>query len=550
MGEQLLSGIRVVDLTTVVVGPAATLRLADYGAEIIKIEAPEGDLMRVIGGPSHSGELSGKFMHFNRSKRFACLNLKLPSARAIMQKLIARSDVFISNIRPNALERLGLDARTCLSCKPDLIHCLIAGFGPGGPYRGRPAYDTVLQGASGIAGLTQMRDGTPSYAPFLAVDHVVGEITAGAIAAALFKRHTDRPGDRAGNSDARDHGGFRAQRASGRGHVRSSARAARRYAGPRPVQSSLADAGWLDHHYGQLRCAGRGAAANHRTRGSDHRPPLSHRRRPLSQRLGVVCAALGARAQADGALAAALEAVDVPAMPCHTLDTLAGDPHLSAVGLTRPVTDLVEGPVTAVRSSILIDDEVPQVGTLARPCGWDTVEILEELGVASDDIKELVAAGAIHDGRANYPQSGTEIQMTATARTPPFRADQVGSLLRPAHLIEARQKHRKRLIESAELEQIEDAAIREVVALQESVGLHSISDGEFRRQSYIVDFFRKALGIRRPDRREGRFLSSQRARRDHPDREARHSQSGQMVGPDLRASIWRFSSRSRRARRR
>jgi 5-methyltetrahydropteroyltriglutamate--homocysteine methyltransferase len=84
--------------------------------------------------------------------------------------------------------------------------------------------------------------------------------------------------------------------------------------------------------------------------------------------------------------------------------------------------------------------------------------------------------------------------MTATARTPPFRADQVGSLLRPAHLIEARQKYRKRLIEAAELKRIEDEAIREVVALQESVGLHSISDGEFRRQSYIVDFFRKALG--------------------------------------------------------
>jgi 5-methyltetrahydropteroyltriglutamate--homocysteine methyltransferase len=84
--------------------------------------------------------------------------------------------------------------------------------------------------------------------------------------------------------------------------------------------------------------------------------------------------------------------------------------------------------------------------------------------------------------------------MTGRARTLPFRADQVGSLLRPAHLIEARQKHRKRLIESAELKEIEDAAIREVVALQESVGLHSISDGEFRRQSYIVDFFRKALG--------------------------------------------------------
>jgi len=82
----------------------------------------------------------------------------------------------------------------------------------------------------------------------------------------------------------------------------------------------------------------------------------------------------------------------------------------------------------------------------------------------------------------------------ATPRTPPFRADQVGSLLRPAHLIEARERYRKRLIEGAELRRIEDDAIREVVALQESAGLHSISDGEFRRQSYIVDFFRKAAG--------------------------------------------------------
>src|SRR5262245_22478336 len=188
MTERLLDGIRVLDLTTIVVGPAATLRLADYGAEIIKVEAPEGDLMRVIGGPSHSGELSGKFMHFNRSKRFACFDLKQPAARAVMHRLIERCDVFVSNVRPNALERLGLDARTCLARKPDLIHCLIAGFGPGGPYRGRPAYDTVLQGASGLAGLTQEREGTPSYAPFLAVDHVVGEIAAGAIVAALFKR--------------------------------------------------------------------------------------------------------------------------------------------------------------------------------------------------------------------------------------------------------------------------------------------------------------------------------------------------------------------------
>src|SRR3954454_17000448 len=112
--ERLLDGIRVLDLTTVVVGPAATLRLADYGAEVVKIEAPEGDLIRVIGGPSHSGELSGKFMHFNRGKRFACLNLKDASAREIMRELVGRCDVLISNMRPDALGRLGLDAQACL----------------------------------------------------------------------------------------------------------------------------------------------------------------------------------------------------------------------------------------------------------------------------------------------------------------------------------------------------------------------------------------------------------------------------------------------------
>jgi crotonobetainyl-CoA:carnitine CoA-transferase CaiB-like acyl-CoA transferase len=104
----------------------------------------------------------------------------------------------------------------------------------------------------------------------------------------------------------------------------------------------------------------------------------------------------------------ALEAVDVPAMPCHTLDTLTGDPHLEAVGLTQAATHPIEGPVTAVRASVLIDDKVPQPGSLAQPRGWDTVEILKEIGVSADEIKELIASGAVHDGRASYLQEGAE----------------------------------------------------------------------------------------------------------------------------------------------
>src|ERR1700741_3704794 len=110
MSGGALAGIRVVDLTTVVVGPTATLYLADYGADIIKVEAPGGDLLRTIGGQSKSGELSGKFMHFNRNKRSLVLELKQERARAALHRLRATADVFIANVRPAVLGRLGLRA--------------------------------------------------------------------------------------------------------------------------------------------------------------------------------------------------------------------------------------------------------------------------------------------------------------------------------------------------------------------------------------------------------------------------------------------------------
>src|SRR6185312_12434165 len=107
--------------SSVVVGPTATLRLADFGAEVIKIEAPEGDLLRTLGGPSHSGSLSGKFLHFNRDKKFVCLNLRLDAGREALLKILDGCDVLLTNIRPGALARMGLDAPTCRARKPDLV---------------------------------------------------------------------------------------------------------------------------------------------------------------------------------------------------------------------------------------------------------------------------------------------------------------------------------------------------------------------------------------------------------------------------------------------
>jgi crotonobetainyl-CoA:carnitine CoA-transferase CaiB-like acyl-CoA transferase len=189
-----LDGIRILDLTSVVVGPACTARLAQFGANIIKVESPEGDLMRTLGGQSPTGQHSGAYLHLNRGKRNICIDLKNAVANEVIDRLLAWADVVITNMRPGALKRLGLDAASARATRPRLIHCLISGYGTDGPYAGEPAYDSVLQGVSGIAGLLGARSGTAEYVPLLLCDHVTGEIAAGAVMAAIIERQTTGQG--------------------------------------------------------------------------------------------------------------------------------------------------------------------------------------------------------------------------------------------------------------------------------------------------------------------------------------------------------------------
>ena len=188
-----LAGIRVVDLTTVVVGPTATLFLADYGADVIKVEAPGGDLLRTLGGKSQSGQLSGKFMHFNRNKRSLALDLKREEGREALHRLLATADVFIANVRPAALGRLGLDAESLRSRYPRLVVCNLMGFGSAGRYRDRPAYDTIIQGFAGVTDTNRRALGEPRFVPMVFADHIVGLIATQCIIAALFQR--DRTGE-------------------------------------------------------------------------------------------------------------------------------------------------------------------------------------------------------------------------------------------------------------------------------------------------------------------------------------------------------------------
>ena len=187
-----LKGIKVVDMATVVLGPYATVQLADLGAEVIKIENSEGntpgDMMRYAGA-SPTGDLGPIFAALNRNKKAINLNIKAPQDKAVLEALLENADVFIHNVRMAGMERLGFGYEQVKAINPDIVYVHCAGFGAGGAYGERQAYDDLIQAASGFAALSEQRDGgRPTYSPSLVADKVSGLFAANATMAALLAR--------------------------------------------------------------------------------------------------------------------------------------------------------------------------------------------------------------------------------------------------------------------------------------------------------------------------------------------------------------------------
>lgn len=182
-----LSGIRVLDMTSLGMGPLAAQILGDHGADVIKVEAPVGDIFRHVL-PRRSSGMSHAFIQFNRNKRSIALDLKKPEGLAAMTRLLAGADVLLSNLRPAAMARLGLTPAQLTQIKPDLIYCACYGYSERGPYAGRPAADDTIQAMSGLAGLHQMATGTPQFVPSVVADKAVGQAVANAVLAAIVHR--------------------------------------------------------------------------------------------------------------------------------------------------------------------------------------------------------------------------------------------------------------------------------------------------------------------------------------------------------------------------
>lgn len=182
-----LAGIRVLDLTRVVMGPLATQVLADQGADVILLEADGGDTNRVMGPGPHP-ELSGISLNLLRNKRSIAIDLKSPEQRAAIEDLVRGCDVVVSTMRPHVLTRLGLDYESVRALREDIVYCQAQGFAVSSPRANEPAYDDIIQAASGVSDLIERVTGEPGLMPTIFADKVCGLVMAQAITAGLLER--------------------------------------------------------------------------------------------------------------------------------------------------------------------------------------------------------------------------------------------------------------------------------------------------------------------------------------------------------------------------
>ena len=395
MTFKALTGIRVLDLTSVVVGPVCTWRLGQYGAEIIKVESPEGDLMRGLGGQSPTGQHSGAYLHLNRGKRNICLDLKKEGAMEVMNRLIESADVIVANMRPQALKKLGIDSETVRSKYPNKIYCLITGYGTDGPYAGMPTYDSVVQGVTGMAGLFLQRDGQPNYVPMLICDHVAGEISAGAILAAIAERNVSGKGCSIEVPMFETMATFVLQEHLAQQSFDPPVGPAGdlRLLSPhnKPVQTGD---GWISFTVNTdpqvrafLTVTGRTDLLNDERFNS-----VAARATNVKEWFAIRGAPLTNKSSQEWL--DVLQAADIAAQACHTLQTLPNDKHLKAVGLIQYEDHPTEGKTAAIRSSIKVNDANLNLRETSQPKGWETQKLLEEMGFSAEEVTALFAKGS------------------------------------------------------------------------------------------------------------------------------------------------------------
>jgi crotonobetainyl-CoA:carnitine CoA-transferase CaiB-like acyl-CoA transferase len=389
-----LDGIRVLDLTSVVLGPLATQTMGDMGADIVKIEGPAGDTTRYTG-PKRSADMSALYMGLNRNKRSIVLDLKQETAKDALWRLIDDADVFLHSVRPQAMERLGFGHDAVLARNPRIIYAGIHGFRMDGPYAGRPAYDDVIQGLSGSADLMARLVGEPRYMPTIMADKTCGLVTVNAVLAALLERGK-----------------------SGKGQFVEI-----------PMFETMVAFNMADHIFGYTFDPPEGPMGYSRV--------LTPSRRPYKTTDGFICLlaytdiqwvrfweevgqpelkddprfdSLATRAdniEAVYSLAGEfiatrstadwldiLPRLEIPCGEIVELENMPDDPHLQAVGFFRSEDHPTEGAITVPDTSVQFSRTPASIDRLQPKLGEHSAEVLREAGLGDDEIEEMRASGA------------------------------------------------------------------------------------------------------------------------------------------------------------
>jgi formyl-CoA transferase len=396
-----LAGIRVLDLTSVVLGPLATQILGDWGAEVLKVESPAGDLMRANGVSLHPG-MSSIFLALNRNKRSLCVDLTTREGAAVLARLLPSVDVLVHNMRIAAIERLGFGHAAVAQLNPRIVYCAATGFDQDGPDRHKPAFDDIIQAASGLALMSSVGRPEPVYVPTLVADKTAGLAVANAILAALLHRERGGEGQFIEVPMLETFTAFvLAEHLGGLTFEQSTEPAgyARLLSGgrrPSPTRDGyIALLPYTGEHWQALFVA-MGGADRAVALGVTDRQQRNANIHALYDALAEI-----SRTRSSAELLALCEQLDIPATRLYSLDELITHPQLEAVGLLQTLQHPTEGTIRYVRPTTKFAKSPASVRTAAPQLGEHSCEVLREAGYASAEIEALLKHGAViqHPGR-------------------------------------------------------------------------------------------------------------------------------------------------------
>lgn len=388
-----LAGMKIIDLSSVVLGPLATQILGDYGADVIKVESLEGDLIRSNGVSRHPG-MSSIYLAINRSKRSLAIDLKNPDGVAAVRRLVATADAVVHNMRMEAVERLGFGYEDCAAIKPDIVYCVATGFGQDGPDAARPAFDDVIQAGCGLVSLSEVYAERPDFMASLIADKTVGMALANAVLAGLLHRARTGEGQRievpmletmASFTLAEHMGGMCFEPREGPAGYQRILKGGRR-----PMQTKD---GWLavlpytgDHWAAFLADVGRDDLV---PTAADRNARAKH----IHELYAVMAEAMVLRTTAEWM--ATCDRLDIPAARVYQLDDLPDHPHLKAVDFFVERDHPTEGRIRETRPPTKFSKSPARMGRPAPLHGADSRDVLREAGLAENDIAAMVKAGVV-----------------------------------------------------------------------------------------------------------------------------------------------------------